>query len=402
MGRRGKRRDRRQEARQGQAQAWGPASSSDAPTEEPQERGVPLRHTIVIPRTGVAGWVAAAALTRHPYWKGSVEPGARIVRAAMGPHWMRDLEPPPDAEEPGEPLSRRFEREGYLLLGVGDGAGVFEGRGPEQVLERVCMHMAAGFSEPGDWVRGDPKACEPWYPGVAPTPEMVVRVLWLLADRGKTSRAEAEEGSRVLAGLLFDRMVSGGLNKPETANIPALSAWMRLQRRPWTFGKTAMRAALATRAWLRQAEADWSASGRLVTVGLPDASGTLGPLALAVCRSPSPLAAAWIREHVQGADVAVRVEDGGFFAQVIGNKGAVRERLIVAAGRLRLAFHGQRLSEQRAAQASAPGFVDWSPIYLDQHGACVANRHEGDPYLGDLPFGAAELETRFIQALEFA
>lgn len=409
MGRRDKRRararreastptgDGQQAAVSGQPEPQTPAAPHPgAPAKE--RSGVPRRHTVVIPRSaGLASWVAVAALTRHPFWKDVVEPGAAVIRAALGGHWTRDL-PSPDGE-PGEPLGQRLERRGYLLLGVGDGTGAFEDRGPDAILDQLCSVMAAGFSDPSVWVKGDPTRRVAGYPDVPATPAMVLRALWLLADRGLVPETQVQETSRELGALLFERMVSGGVSRPETANLEALTAWQRQCRKPWTLGKSVLRAIVATDGWYRLAAADWEATGRTVTAALPDASGTVGAVRVALCRSRSPLAAEWIRGRVP-ADIVVRVEDGGFFAQVVDRKGAVRERLSAAAVRWRRAFLTRPISEQQAADAGKPGLLAWSPVYLDVHGACAANCHEGDPYLERLPLAAAEIEQRLVQALE--
>lgn len=404
MRRRGKRRGTRQGAQPQQAaHDWSPASPGDAPDEEPQAEGVPIRTLIAIPRNaGLTGWVAAAALTGHEAWKELVASTAEVRQLAVGPHWRNDLPQPSAAERAAfaAATAEDFERrQGYLFLGVGDGSGSFADSGVEACLEQVLAFMGMPTAGIGKLLEGDPSCTVPRYPRVPATPTMAVRALWRLVAAGVLPEREAAEASRTLGQMLFEAIARGAFVNAEDVTLPRLQAMRRSRREDWPLGKAMLRAILATDGWLRLAEADWKRRGRIIPVGMADAQGVFRTLRLALCRTHSPSFTVWARKEIE-ADVLVRVEDRGFFAQVVGSKPAVQASLRSAAGIWRRALLTRRATVEEEAAASSPGHVPWSPIHLDPQGACAGNRHEADPHLGDLPYRAAELEERLVKALQ--
>lgn len=316
---------------------------------------------IVIPRTGIMGWVVAEVLTTHPELAAEIATDARIRRAAVGPEWRTDV-----PEAGNLPASEYEVRAHAILVGVCPEEGSLD---PKTFL---ASSDYAGLAELPELLAGDPSACDPQFGTFSGMLSETVFALWDLARWDAIPAAEAEAACRFLARAALARFRAGNA-KPLDMNILQLRAFARQPATPWLHERTFARANVHLDQVRRAAARDWLVNyGRIIPVATPQ-----GEIRVAVCRSVAPFLADWLFE-AEAPNVVLRLEEGGFFCRADKNSGVTLHRAVAAWRRAQL---DREPTAQEEDQLEAHGRPFGTPIDFWADDLTAGNLMFANPHL---------------------
>ncbi len=328
----------------------------------PAAEPVVKKETIVVSRAaGPMAWAMVEVLTTDPHWTTHVAADAQVVRVRVGDGWQEDL---PGADGRSAAVLEAEER--CLFLGVceDDPDIVFNGMGIRAILEDEKDRGLAGF---GDLLAGAPDVRVPGatFPETLPK---ITEMFWIMADNGNLDPADAEAASRALARAALARFRAGNA-AAEDLNVGPLCVGFPelLQPHERIIGQALVGLDYAYRA----AMADWGRNGRIRTV-----LGAGSDVRVAVCDTRSVFLADWLWD-AESPDVVLRLEPGGCWCRISNTSG------------LTLAPFASAL------RAAAPD----AAIALTGRDKTAGNRMRENPFLGDLPLSAAEIEDLLIRSL---
>ncbi|TAK05035.1 hypothetical protein EPO33_03510 [Patescibacteria group bacterium] len=342
--------------------------SAEAPTVKKTE--------IVIPRSGIMGWVAAEVLTTHPDLAAHVAADARIRRAAVGPEWRKDI---PEAGTLA-PVAYE-ERQRAILVGVCPGEG---GLDPKTLLASPDY---AGLTELPKLLAGDPTARDPLFGTFPGTLSETVQALWVLAEAGVYPAAEAEAACRFLARAALGRFRAGNV-APRDMNVPWLRSWSRQPGTPWLHECILEHAGQHLDMGRRAAARDWLVGfGRIIPAATPQ-----GTIRVAVCHSTSPYLADWLFD-TEAPNVVLRLEDGGFFCRADKNSGITLHAAVAAWRRAAL---GRPPTEEEEDALEQHGRPFGTPIDFWRDDLTAGNKMLANPHLPAVAIDPAKIVEMLI------
>lgn len=336
------------------------------------------KRLVVIPRRGIMGWVAVEEMPVHPDWAAEIERGARVIRAAVGDEWRRDV---PGA---GDLAPAAFEvAAAALLLGICP-------QDPEVGLPMSTV-LTEGLGLVGlpELLEGDSAVRDPLFGTFADTPSDMVDALWALAEAEAIASEEAEAACRFLARAALARFKAGGAAKADM-NGSALRCWFRNPGEAWPHARAFGLAEAHLHLGQKAAALDWKLFGHLRPVRLGNRE-----IVVAVCHSPSPFLADWLFANMR-PHVVLRLEAGGFWCRVSRRSDA---RLWKATEAWRLAVLGRPPTPEEAVVLCEEGRPFGTPIELSEDGCTAGNRILANPHLPAVNLPADQLEDLLIRSL---
>lgn len=356
------------------------AQAPSPPAVPPSARTYPKKKVLVIPRTGIMGWIVAEKMSTDASF---VDPAAKIVRAAVGPEWRQDV------SSAGTTPAAELERQGgHLLLGIHpEEQTIFDGLSDREILVHPEILGLAGLPA---LLAGDASARDPQYGTFPGTLSETVFALWDLAEGGTIPASEAEAACRFLARAALARFKAGNA-VPADMNALQLRAFARQPGTPWLHERAFARAGLHLHQLRKAAARDWRLGrGRIIPVATPQ-----GTIRIAVCHSPSPFLADWLFQ-TEAPNAVLRLEDGGFFCRADKNSGITLHRAVAAWRRAALDRPPTK-EEEDALESHGRPFG--TPIDFWRDDLTAGNKMLANPHLPQVDIDPAQIVELLTVAL---